>query len=196
LCGDAGLSRRQTVIAALAAIVYSVLVGAPATAEKSEIAPPLVVGWVERVSLHPGDITIPAKVDTGAVSCSLHAVEPERYSRDGREWVRFRIKDWKGEERTIERQIVGTKRIKRHFGGFQRRPVIRLGICLGTIYKVVDVNLVDRTGFEYPMLIGRNFMDTSLVVNPSVKHTIEPDCPKAFHFRPDVIDIGKTTSRP
>ena len=33
---------------------------------------PVVVGWVERVSLHPGDIVVPSKVDTGAVSCSLH----------------------------------------------------------------------------------------------------------------------------
>jgi hypothetical protein len=137
---------------------------------------PMLVGWVERVALYPGGFIVPAKVDTGAVTCSLHAPDPTLYEREGNKWVRFRIKDSEGKEVTIDRPVVGTRRIKRHFGGYQERLVIKMGVCLGTLYRETEVNLVDRTGFEYPMLIGRSFMDNALVVNPSAKHTVEPVC--------------------
>lgn len=137
---------------------------------------PTQVGWVERVALYPGGFILPAKVDTGAVSCSLHCPNPTMYEKGGSQWVKFQIKDADGKDVTIDRQVVGTRRIKRHYGDFQMRPVIRMGVCLGSLYRETDVNLVDRTGFEYPMLIGRNFMDKEIVVNPSVKNTVEPRC--------------------
>ncbi len=114
---------------------------------------------MERVALHPGGFVIPAKVDTGAVTCSLHAPDPMVYERDGHKWVKFRVKDAEGQEITIDQPVTGTRRIKRHFGGYQERLVIKMGVCLGSLYRETEVNLVDRTGFEYPMLIGRNFMD-------------------------------------
>lgn len=136
----------------------------------------LVVGWVEKVSIHPGDIFISAKLDTGAVTCSLHAADITEFQRDGQNWVKLRISDCQGTEKIIECPALGARRIKRHFGRFQKRLVVSLGICLGSVFKEVDVNLVDRTGFEYPMLIGRNFMEGDLLVNPSVKFTVEPAC--------------------
>jgi hypothetical protein len=137
---------------------------------------PRQVGWVERVALCPGGCVIPAKIDTGAVSCSLHCPNPTMYEKDGNQWVRFEIKDADGKDVTIDRPVVGMRRIKRHFGDYQERPVIKMGVCLGSLFRETDVNLVDRTGFEYPMLIGRSFMDQEIVVNPSVKHTVEPVC--------------------
>ena len=142
----------------------------------AETPSPMQVGWVERVALYPGGFIVPAKVDTGAVSCSLHCANPTEYEKDGKKWIKFTIKDADGKDVTIDRRVVGTRRIKRHYGGHQMRLVIRMGVCLGSLYRETDVNLVDRTGFEYPMLIGRNFMGTDLVVNPSVKHSMEPAC--------------------
>lgn len=140
----------------------------------AEPSRPLIVGWIERVHIDPGDFLVPAKIDTGAVSCSLHAPNVVEFQKQGKKWVRFVIKDAAGKERTIEQPVTGTRRIKRHYGGFQMRPVIRLNVCLGPVSKEADVNLVDRTGFEYPMLIGRNFMDGSIIVNPSAQYTVEP----------------------
>lgn len=137
---------------------------------------PIIVGWVERVAIYPGGLVLTAKIDTGAVSCSLHTQSIELFHRDGRNLARLRMLDQQGVETVIETPIVGTKRIRRHFGRYQDRPVIRLKICLGTFSKEVDVNLVDRSGLDYPLLIGRNFMAGALVVNPSEKFTIEPSC--------------------
>jgi hypothetical protein len=136
----------------------------------------VVVGWVERVIIQPGDMVVSAKVDTGAVSCSLHSVDVQEFVKDGAQWVRFRLKDESGREVVMERPLVGMRKIKRHFGKFQLRPVVHLTICLGPLKKEVDVNLVDRTGFEYPLLIGRNFMDSDILVDPSAKYTVEPSC--------------------
>ncbi|HZE21601.1 MAG TPA: RimK/LysX family protein, partial [Desulfobaccales bacterium] len=63
-----------------------------------------------------------------------------------------------------------------HFNQAQKRPVIKIGVCLGRIYKETEVNLVDRTGFKYRMLIGRKFMEGAVIIDPAVKYTIEPSC--------------------
>ncbi len=137
---------------------------------------PKVVGWVEKACIKPYQLILPAKIDTGAVSCSLHAPDLVEFERDGAKWVRFTVVDANGKSAVIERKIAGMRKIKRHFARFQERPVILLTICVGNVQRTSEVNLVDRTGFEYPLLIGRNFMDGSIIVNPSAKFTIEPTC--------------------
>jgi hypothetical protein len=134
------------------------------------------ISYVEAQTPTTVGFIVPAKVDTGAVSCSLHCPNPTMYEKDGKKWVKFQIKDAHGKDVTIDQEIVGTRRIKRHYGDYQMRPVIKMGVCLGRLFRETEVNLVDRTGFEYPMLIGRNFMDKELVVNPSAKNTVEPMC--------------------
>jgi len=137
---------------------------------------PKVVGWVEKACIQPYQLILPAKVDTGAVTCSLHAPDLNEFERDGEKWVKLTVVDGSGRKTVMEHKIIGTRKIKRHFGQSQDRPVIRLTICVGNIQKTSEVNLVDRTGFEYPLLIGRNFMDGSMIVNPSATYTIEPSC--------------------
>lgn len=136
----------------------------------------LVVGWVERVCVQPGNVVLAAKVDTGAVTCSLHASDVQQFKRDEQLWVRIRLAGEDGSNVLVERPVMGTRRIKRHFGQFQERVVVKLTICIGHLCKEVETSLVDRTGFEYPLLIGRNFMEGDLLVNPSVKFTVEPRC--------------------
>ena len=135
-----------------------------------------VVGWVERVTLHPGNVTIDAKIDTGAVSCSLHATDIVEFRRNGHTWVRFSTIDHKDRRVTLEAQVVGKRKVKRHFGEYQSRIVVRMGVCLADVFRGTDVNLVDRSGFDYPMLIGRHFMAGRIMVNPAVIFTQEPRC--------------------
>ena len=137
---------------------------------------PRVVGWVEKACIQPYSLILPAKIDTGAVTCSLHAPDLVEFERDGAKWVRLTVVEPGGKRAVIEQRIVGMRKIKRHFGQFQNRPVIRLTICVGNVQKTSEVNLVDRTGFEYPLLIGRNFMDGAMIVNPSAKFTAETTC--------------------
>ena len=143
-------------------------------------APKTIIGWIEKVCICPGPCLIRAKLDTGAKNCSLNAQHITEFQRNGEPWVRFDITSKSGEKMTLERKVHRIASIKRHEAMVQRRFAIRLGICLGTVYKEVEVNLVDRSDFLYPLLIGRNFMSGDLIVDPSTKFTTQPSCKEAL----------------
>ncbi len=134
------------------------------------------VGWIENVRIHPGDILVRAKLDTGAQTSSLNCECQQTFSRDGEQWVRFTLTNHKGESVQVERKIHRVARIKQHGGGVQERLVVILGICLGDIQKQVEVNLVDRSGFNYQLLIGRSFLKDDFIIDPSSTYTVAPHC--------------------
>jgi hypothetical protein len=140
-----------------------------------------VAGWIENVSIFPGNLKIKAKLDTGARNSSLNANHIEKFERDGVNWVRFKLKNWKGRTENIEARVIRMATIKQHGDKSMTRPVIRLGICLGNVFKEVEVNLEDRRKFNYQMLIGRSFLQKSILVDSSVTFTVQPDCQGATH---------------
>ena len=73
-------------------LIVSISIGMPmlAFAEEKHIA-----GWIERVSIYPGNIKIKAKLDTGAKISSLNAKNLEQFKRNGDTWVRFEVLNFK-----------------------------------------------------------------------------------------------------
>ena len=138
-----------------------------------------IVGWVERVRLQPGNVLLEAKLDTGAEYCSLDATNITKFSRDGQDWVRFEVDDHHGKTITMERPLLRQATIKRHFSKSQTTAGDSFaGSASAMSLEETDVNLVDRHGFIYPMLIGRKFMEGRLIIDPAAKHTVEPTCPE------------------
>lgn len=135
-----------------------------------------VVGWVEKVALSPGNLVVQAKLDTGADHSSLNASNLREFERDGRKWVKFVVSNSYGQSAEIAQEVQRVAMIKTHSGKIQKRDVIRLGICLGKTYMEADVNLVDRTKFDYQMLVGRTFLAGNVVIDPSTTFTSEPNC--------------------
>lgn len=135
-----------------------------------------VIGWVENVHLLPGKVLIKAKMDTGAKSSSLHCDCVAEFIRDGERWVRFVITGIDGEPVTVEKKVVRTVKIKRHFGDVQQRDVVRMGICIGDQYEETDVSVIDRSGFNYSLLVGRTYLKDKFIVDPSQQFTVNPDC--------------------
>ena len=39
-----------------------------------------------------------------------------------------------------------------------------------------EVNLADRTNFDYQMLIGRSFLSGNVLIDPSLQYSFEPNC--------------------
>jgi len=76
----------------------------------------------------------------------------------------------------FETKVVRTVKIKQHGKQSAIRPVIRLGICLGDVYKEVEVNLEDRSKFNYQMLLGRSFLKDSFLVDAKATFILEPNC--------------------
>lgn len=138
-----------------------------------------VVGWVEKAMIYPGKIQIKSKIDTGAKTSSLNCQCITPIKRNGEDWVSFSVKNFNGEITMIEKPIVRIAKIKRHFGEQQERYVVKLGICLGNVYREEDVTLVDRSGFNYQMLIGRNFLKKDFLVDPDQTFLNKPRCKSA-----------------
>lgn len=136
-------------------------------------------GWVERVTIFPGSISLEAKLDTGAQSASLHAENVSTFSRDGESWVKFDVPQKDGKSLAFERKIHRTAKIKRHKQKASERPVVLLGICLGNHFEETEVNLADRSNYKYPLLIGRMFLADRVVVDASQTHLLQSDCPDA-----------------
>lgn len=141
-----------------------------------EATPKLIAGYVENTIVFPGKLKIHAKLDTGAENSSLNAQDIEHFRRGEADWVRFSVTNDEGETVSFERPVIRTAKIKRHAAKKQERPVISLGICLDSIYKDVEVNLIDRSGFSYQMLIGRSFLEGDFLIDPEHRFMLQSSC--------------------
>lgn len=136
----------------------------------------VTVGWIENVRLGEKGIVIVAKLDTGALTSSLHAKDIRWTSRADGDWVAFDVIGVDGAHARFERKVVRVSRVKRASGGTQNRPVVLIAVCLGRYYRETEVNLTDRSGFDYEFLIGRRFLARHFAVDSSRLYTVEPTC--------------------
>lgn len=159
-------------------VITLILTAHPIAAEAGHIEQ--VSGWAENVALdNHTPFIIRAKIDTGAENSSVHTLEYHTFVKEGREWVSFAIINKNKMTKRIEAPVLRYAKIKQKNGQPRNlRPVIMLGICMGNVYKKVEVNLVDRTNFNYPVLIGRSFLKGSFVVDADHKFITTPGCNK------------------
>lgn len=126
-----------------------------------------IMGWLESIYLKPWNKRLTAKLDTGAKTSSLHAKKIERFSKGGEAWVRFTLDDLEGDQDqaiVVERPLVRTAYIKSHQREVSKRDVVILTVCKNGKDHPVEFNLVDRSKFNYPVLLGRSFLkDVALV---------------------------------
>ncbi|MEX0929180.1 MAG: ATP-dependent zinc protease [Balneolales bacterium] len=135
-----------------------------------------IYSWKEKVRVYPSGMLFRAKLDSGAKTSSINATSIKEIKRDGDDWVRFTIDNLDGDKDTLELEVVRFVKIKQHEGPSDRRPVVRMGICLGMLYKEVEVNLVDRSKFITGMLIGRTFMEDDVLIDPSTTYSHPAKC--------------------
>lgn len=154
-------------------LVAALLVIACCAAPAQESA---IYGAFEPILLYL-DETQPAraKLDTGADGSSLHAARIERFERKGEIWLRVRTR--LGERAlTIERPLIDDVIIKRKNADAVRRPVIELEFCIGTARRRALFNLVDRSGFSTPVLLGKNVLRELGPVDAKLRDTRPPRC--------------------
>lgn len=169
-----GAIARRLFLAASAVLALGLFTG------RALAAGPQIVGWVEVVQLHADrTITLKAKMDSGAKTSSLAVTDLQRFSRGGRPWVRFRIQASNGAKVTIERPVLRTVRIKRHGRASKARPVVVMGLCVGSVFKRTQIDLADRGNYLYPLLVGRRFLQGDFLIDPGRTLTVAPHCAAA-----------------
>ncbi len=126
---------------------------------------PLVVGWREMVSLPDLGLSgIPAKIDTGARTSSLHAHVLEDFQRGGERFVRFAV-DWGGTRHFCEAIHVDLRGITSSNGDQQTRFVIKTPLSVGNLTFRAEISLADRSQMQFPMLVGRTALRRRMVVD-------------------------------
>ncbi len=183
---DAIPPARRILLSGLLCLLGSTAQGAPQTPEMPPTPRPaaapekprVTLGRVEFIVLQDVHLRLKARIDTGAGVSSVHAKILEIKQTPEGERVRFQVEDAEGHKKILERPIVGWLNIK-VMGREERnrRPIVRLDICIGGKKLEGRVNLNDRSNFLYPMLIGRNLLNTGkFLVDPSQLYMQEPGC--------------------
>ena len=124
--------------------------------KKSELP---VIGWREWVGLPELGIKhIKVKVDSGARSSSLHAIDLKTFDRDGVQWVRFKVHPLqrsKDQTVDVEAVVLEFRSVRSSSGIAKIRPVIVTNVeLLGTIWPV-ELTLASRDEMGFRMLLGR-----------------------------------------
>ena len=125
----------------------------------------LVMGWLESVYLKPWNLRVTAKLDTGAKTSSVHADQIDHFTKDGHEWVRFTLVGSEDKKPlVVERPLVRTAYIKERGARSSKRDVVKLSLCKNGRDYETEFTLVDRSNFNYPLLLGRSFLqDVALI---------------------------------
>jgi len=140
----------------------------------SVVASQEIVGWVENVLLTDDNLMVKAKIDSGARNSSLHCVCKAVENQKGEKWVHLKITNSDDETIELDKKVIRQAKIKRHDGRMQIRDVIKLNIGLGSVKKEVEVNLIDRTGLNYQLLIGRSYLKGDFLIDTSRKFILNP----------------------
>jgi len=137
----------------------------------------VIMGFVERIEISDTGFSVKARMDTGALTSSLDSHNIRRFRRGDQRYVRFDVIDPdSGKLITLERRLLRNVRIRQHEGEPMRRPVVEMTVCIGDMLRTIEVNLTSRSGFLYPMLIGRSAMAGAIVIDPELTFTQRPSC--------------------
>ncbi len=138
---------------------------------------PEIIGWRELIALP--DLGIPllaAKIDTGARTSALHAVDQEYVDVGGARFVEFSVPI--GNRRTSERvraPLIDEREIKNTSGVPQRRLIVRTTLLLGRHRWQIEVSLANREKMEFDLILGRTAVrKRGILVDPGHSFMLGP----------------------
>ncbi|MBI2785553.1 MAG: ATP-dependent zinc protease [Legionella longbeachae] len=161
----------------LALFICMSLMTGPLMANETQI-----YGYVEKVTFPEKNLTLSAKLDTGAKSASLNATHIKEISIKGVPYLRFTVPTKNGDYQ-FEAEYKGRVKIKVRDGehGSEivehapiKRPVVLLDLQLGDKIRTIKVNLTNRKRFLYPLLLGRDaIIAFNGAINPALAFTLK-----------------------
>lgn len=148
------------------------------------------LGFVEWIVLEDSGLRLKARLDTGAKTSSLHAVNVESFKKGEEEWVSFELpladhQDQEGSDGReydevvlefslpVERKV----KVKRKGASSQDRYVVNMEFCIAGTTHSTEFSLTDRGKFSYPALLGRRFMrDDNILVDSADSFIASKEC--------------------
>lgn len=153
------------------------------------MASKIVLGWRECVALPDLRIgQLRAKVDSGARSSALHVDSQWKFVEQGQPWVGFCLSPGYGApEIEVVAPVFDEREVTDSGGHCTRRVFVRTTLALAGVQREIEINLSDRGGMLFPMLLGRTALARMFTVDPG----------RSFlHGRPARRERDVTVERP
>ncbi|MCA1801587.1 MAG: RimK/LysX family protein [Rhodothermaceae bacterium] len=116
---------------------------------------------------------IEAKIDTGAYTSSIHCHDITIHSGAESKLVAFKLLDPDHpayEHRILQLPLVKQKIVRSSSGDEENRAIIRTTVRIGGHSFLTDLSLTDRSGMDYPVLLGRKAIRKRFIVDVAKVH--------------------------
>lgn len=167
----------------------------------------IVVGSEEWCALP--QLNIPAinvRVDSGAKTSALHAVNIMPFKKEGNPWVRYEVHPLQNDGKTTvfcESPVVDKRKVKSSSGLEEVRYVIKTLLSIGESSWDIEITLTNRDSMGYRMLLGRQAMAGKMLVDPEASFQLgefSADVLENFYkvhiIKPSGLKIGLLASNP
>ena len=167
----------------------------------------IIVGCEEWCSFPQINIpAIKARVDSGAKTSALHAINIKTFKKEGTSWVGFDVHPLQNDGKTTihcEAPVYDKRRVKSSSGSSELRYVIKTVLAIAEDTWEVEVTLTNRDNMGYRMLLGRQAMSGKMIVDPESSYLLgEPSEDLLIqHYHSNVVKrtglkIGLLASNP
>ena len=112
---------------------------------------------------------IKARVDSGAKTSALHAINITPFIKEEGNWVRFDINPIQNNLKTVihcEAKLIDKRIVKSSSGFREQRFVIQSKIEIGNENWNIEMTLTNRDSMGFRMLLGREAMSGRILVDP------------------------------
>ena len=119
--------------------------------------------------------TIKARVDSGAKTSALHAINIAPFKKYGKNWVKFDINPIQNNVKTIihcEAPLVDKRIVKSSSGFREQRFVIQTNLEIGNGNWLIEMTLTNRDSMGFRMLLGREAMSGRVLVDPEQQYLL------------------------
>lgn len=141
-----------------------------AASKQTDVSDKTILGQTEWIYVSKAKKSFKARIDTGAATSSINALDIQEFERDGKDWVKFNITHEEGgEDEFIEAPVARYVKILQSSepGETDKRPVVELLVRIGGVSHKSEFTLTDRQHMSYAVLIGRSFIQDVIVVDVS-----------------------------
>jgi ribosomal protein S6--L-glutamate ligase len=135
--------------------------------------------------------TIKARVDSGAKTSALHAINISPFIKEGEHWVKFDINPIQNNVKTIihcQAPLIDKRVVKSSSGFREQRFVIQTQLQLGESSWIIEMTLTNRDSMGFRMLLGREAMSGRALVDPERKYLLgDKSTDKLKDLYPEVL---------
>lgn len=136
---------------------------------------------------------IKARIDSGAKTSALHAINIVPFKKDGLPWVSFDIHPLQNDGKTTihcEALLHDKRKVKSSNGNSELRFVIKTILSIADESWEVEITLTNRDSMGYRMLLGRQAMAGKMLVDPGASHILEQLSPEILYqyYRTNIVN--------